>query len=155
MIEERLKDLGLALPPAPAAVGSYVPCVRAGPLAFVSGQLPFADGKLKYEGRVDTEVSLEEARDAARICTLNGLAALKAEVGDLELVERVVRVNGYVASAKSFLRHPAVLNAASDLLVELFGERGPHTRIAVGVRQLPMGASVEIDFIFALREEQP
>lgn len=153
MVEKRLKELGFVLPPPPGPAGSYVPCVRVDSLVFVSGQLPFVEGKVKYVGRVDTEISTEEAQDAARICALNGLAALKEELGDLNLVERVVRINGYVASAKSFLNHPAVLNGASDLIGAVFGERGLHTRVAVGVRQLPLGASVELDFIFWVRKE--
>ena len=145
--EEKLRALGLKLPPATKPVGAYVPAVRTGNLVFVSGQLPMRDGELIAKGRVGNEVALEEARDCARQAALNALAAVAAEIGGIENVARIVRVTGYVASAPGFTEQALVLNAASELLAEVFGEAGRHSRAAVGAAELPLGAPVELELV--------
>ena len=145
--EEKLRAMGLALPPAPKLVGAYVPAVRTGNLVFLSGQLPMRDGELIAKGRVGNEVALEEARDCARQAALNALAAVAAEIGGIENVARIVRVTGYVASAPGFTEQALVLNAASELLAEVFGEAGRHSRAAVGAAELPLGAPVELELV--------
>ena len=145
--EAKLRALGLELPPAPRPVGAYVPSVRTGNLVFVSGQLPMKDGELIAKGRVGNEVALDEARQCARQAALNALAAVAAELGGLKHVARIVRVTGYVASAPGFTDQALVLNAASDLLAEIFGEAGRHSRVAVGAAELPLGAPVELELV--------
>jgi enamine deaminase RidA (YjgF/YER057c/UK114 family) len=130
-----------------------VPAVRDGALVWTSGQLPMVDGTLAATGVVGAEVSAEQAADLARICALNALAAIKAEVGDLDAVERVVKVVGFVASAPEFTAQPAVVNGASTLLGEVFGEAGKHARSAVGVAALPLGAPVEVELIVRVSGE--
>ena len=150
-LEDRLRDLGYELSAVPRPVGSYIPAaLAAGNLLFTAGQLPFKDGRLPYSGKVGAEVSLEEAKEAARLCALGALAAVKAEAGTLENVNRVVKVTGYVASAAGFNDQPEVMNGASDLLGELFGDKGLHARTAVGVAELPLDAPVEIELIIEL-----
>jgi enamine deaminase RidA (YjgF/YER057c/UK114 family) len=149
-VEARLAALGLTLPPPPKPLASYVPAVQAGDLLFLSGVLPLADGVIPLPGAVGRELTVEEGATAARQALLNGLAVIAASAGSLERVARVVRLNGYVASAPGFYQQPAVLNGASDLLVELFGERGRHTRTAIGVAALPLNAPVELDLIVQL-----
>ena len=144
--EERLKDLGYELPAIPRPAGSYVPAARAGSLLFTAGQLPFKEGALAYVGKVGREVSVEEAQQAARLCAINALAAVEAEAG-LENVRRVVKVTGYVSSAADFNNQPMVLNGASELLGEVFGEKGIHARSAIGVAELPLDAPVEIELV--------
>ncbi len=148
-LKERLLELGLVLPDVAAALGSYVPAVRTSALVFTSGQLPLREGELLARGKVGDEVSGDVARECAQRCALNALAAA-ATVCDLDTVCRVVRVTGYVASAPSFTGQPAVVNGASDLLVELFGEAGLHAREAVGVAALPLDAPVEISLVLEL-----
>ncbi|HUX01643.1 MAG: RidA family protein [Phycisphaerae bacterium] len=145
--EAKLAAMGLALPPPPKPVGAYVPAVRSGNLVFVSGQLPMRDGELLVKGRVGSEVSVEEARACAQQAALNALAAVAAETGGLKHVARIVRVTGYVASAPGFTDQALVLNAASELLVEVFGEAGRHSRAAVGAAELPLGAPVELELV--------
>ncbi len=152
--EDRLRDLGYELPTIPHPVGSYVPATRAGTLLFTAGQLPFKDGQLPYTGKVGAEVSVEEAKEAARLCILNALAAVKAEVGTLENARRIARVTGYVASAAGFNGQPEVMNGASDLLGRLFGEKGLHARTAIGVAELPFDAPVEVELIVDLADPQ-
>jgi enamine deaminase RidA (YjgF/YER057c/UK114 family) len=149
-IEERLRDLGLALPPAPAPAGNYVPFVRAGDLVFTAGQIAMKDGTL-ITGVVGRDLDLEAAKEAAKACCLLGLAVAKSAVGDLENVLQVVKVNGFVRSAPGFTDQPKVLNGASDMLVAVFGDRGRHARAAIGVSELPLGAAVEVDFIFRVK----
>ncbi len=146
--ETRLAELGLELPPAPTPAGNYVPAVLSGGLLYTAGQIPKKDGALAHLGVVGADVSLEEAREAARLCCLAGLAAAKAELGDLARIRRVVKVNGFVRSAPGFTDQPQVVNGASDLLVAIFGDAGRHARAAIGVSELPLGVSVEIDFVF-------
>ncbi len=145
-VEDKLKELGLALPEAPKPVAAYIPAKRVGDLVFVSGQIPLKEGKIAYQGKVGAERTVEEGYEAARLCALNALAALKALVGSLESVE-IVQVRGYVNCTPDFGNHPEVINGASELLVELFGERGQHARAAVGVSGLPRDATVEVELV--------
>ncbi|MBF0106686.1 MAG: RidA family protein [Deltaproteobacteria bacterium] len=145
-IEQRIKELKLFLVEPAKPVGAYVPAVRCGDMIITSGQLPFQDQRLVFPGRVGKEVTLENAKRAARAAVMNALAAVKHVCGDLDKVTKIVRMNGYICSALSFNDQPAVLNAASDLLIDVFGEAiGQHTRCAIGVFELPLRASVEID----------
>ena len=147
MYEERLAEMGITLPDPPAPAGSYVPAARAGGgLVFLSGQIPMRDGKVAFTGKV-TDENMGDAMEAARICTVNMLAQLRAELGSLDRVRRIVKVSGFVNSGEGFSRHPAVVNAASDLLVEVFGDVARHARIAVGVAGLPLDSMTEIDAI--------
>ena len=145
--ENRLKELGLVLPDAPKPVAAYVPAVRTGNLVFVSGQVAFKDGKLAWSGRVGRDLSLESGQAAARQCALNALAVVKAEVGSLDAVKRIVRVGVFVASADGFTDQPKVANGASELLQQVFGENGRHARAAVGVNELPLGSPVEVELV--------
>ena len=144
---QRLADLGLSLPKVAAPVAAYVPAVRSGNLVWTSGQLPFIDGALPATGKVGAEVDAGQAHDLARTCALNALAAIAAEIGDLEQVRRVVKVVGYVASAPSFFGQPGVVNGASELLGAVFGDAGRHARSAVGVAVLPLDAPVEVEVV--------
>ena len=145
--EARLKALGLELPPAPKAVANYVPAVRTGNLVFLAGQGPLADGKPTITGKVGADVSEEDAYKAARFTILNSLSALKAEIGSLDKVKRIVKLTGWVNSAPGFIRQPFVINGASDLLVQIFGDAGKHARTAVSANELPFGIPVEIEII--------
>lgn len=143
---ERLAELGITLPAVAAPVAVYVPAVQTGPLVYTSGQLPFVDGALLRTGKVGAEVSAEDAASDARQCALNALAALDALVG-LDAITRIVKVVGFVASAGGFTGQPGVVNGASELLGEVFGDAGVHARSAVGVAELPFGAPVEVEVI--------
>ncbi|HSD04360.1 MAG TPA: RidA family protein [Nitrosopumilaceae archaeon] len=147
MSEEKLKMLGITLPNPPKPAGSYVPIVRTGKLVFVSGQIPMQDGKIAYAGKVSKDLNLEEAQKAAKLCIINALAQIKSELGSLDKISKIVKVSGFVNSPPEFNEHPKVINAASDLLFEIFGSKGQHTRIAVGVSSLPLNSAVEIDLI--------
>ena len=147
MIEDKLRELSIELPTPPSPAGSYIPVVTTGNLAFVSGQIPMRDGKVIFEGKVPEQQSLESARDAAKICIINGLAQLKANLGSLDKITKFVRISGFVNSSPSFIEQPKVINAASDLLVEIFGDMAKHSRIAVGVTSLPLNSTVEIDMV--------
>jgi enamine deaminase RidA (YjgF/YER057c/UK114 family) len=144
-IEDRINELGLTLPPAPNPVASYIPAKQTGNLVFTAGQLPVVSGELVSKGLLGQDVDVEEANRAAQVCTLNALAAIKGVIGDLNRIKQVVRVVGYVASIPTFTQQPAVVNGASELLLELFGEAGKHARSAVGMAVLPLNASVEIE----------
>lgn len=146
-IERRLEELGIRLPPVPQPVAAYVPAVWEDGWLYVSGQLPWRDGELAYRGKLGATVSLEEGYSAARLCALNVLAVVRSVVGSLESVRRVVKVVGFVNSAPGFTAQPQVLNGASELLVEIFGEAGRHARSAVGVSELPLDAAVEIEAV--------
>jgi enamine deaminase RidA (YjgF/YER057c/UK114 family) len=148
--QERLRELGLELPQIPSPAGSYVPAVRTGNLVFTAGQVSFEDGEIRVTGKVGDAVSLEEAQHAARLCALNALAAAASEAGGLDRISRIIKVVGYVASAPGFNGQPQVVNGASDLLGEIFGENGHHARSAVGVVELPLGVPVEIEMIVEL-----
>lgn len=151
MIEEKLTALGLALPPPAEPAFNYVPVAVHCGTAYVSGQLPKIDGDVRCAGKVGAEVSAQEAAEAARICVLQALACLKAAIGDLRHVQRILKVTGFVASAPGFNRQPEVVDAASRLLTDLFGEAGRHARSAVGVAELPRNAPVEIEMIVAVK----
>ncbi|MGH2760464.1 MAG: RidA family protein [Actinomycetota bacterium] len=146
--EERIAELGLELPAPTPPVAAYVPAVRTGNLVFISGQGPFRDGAFTCLGKVGSDVDVERAKEAARQTCLNGLAALKAEIGELSRVTRVVKLTVFVNSAPGFGEQPVVANGASELLQEIFGEAGRHARSAVGMAELPFGMSVEIEFVF-------
>lgn len=150
--KDKLKELGIELPPAPKPLGSYIPIIRIGNLVFLSGILPLRGGKLIRQGRVGEGITVEEAREDAGVCVINALSILKAELGDLNKVKRCIRLGGYVASTPDFVEQPKVLNAASDFLFKVFGEQGRHVRLAVGVSVLPMNSPVEIEFIFEVTD---
>ena len=145
--EDRLAELGLTLPEVVPPVAAYVSAVRTGDHVYVSGQVPVVNGKLSTTGKVGAEVDPDTAKDLARICALNALAAVKAELGGLEHVKRVVKLVGFVASAPDFTGQPQVVNGASELLGEVFGEAGRHARSAVGVAALPLDSPVEVELI--------
>jgi enamine deaminase RidA (YjgF/YER057c/UK114 family) len=145
--EERISELGLELPDVVAPLASYVPTARTGSLVYTAGQLPMVKGELPITGKVGAEVTPEQATEQARTCALNAIAAIKAEVGDLAKVKRIVKVVGFVASTPDFYGQPQVINGASDLLGEVFGDAGRHARSAVGVSVLPRNAPVEVELI--------
>lgn len=152
-IDARLAALGITLPhPAPPA-GAYVPFVQAGGLLFVAGQLPIKGGEIVYRGHLGAGVSLEDGVAAARLSGLNLIAQVKAACRDLDCVRRVVKLGGFVAATAAFTDHPKVLNGASDLMVDVFGDAGRHARFAVGAASLPLGAAVEVDGIFEIAGE--
>lgn len=146
-----MKALGIELPEVAKPVASYVPAVQSGNLVFSSGQIPFVKGKLSHTGRVGGELTLERGAECARVCVLNCIAAIKSVIGNLDRVQRIVRLTGFVSSAEGFRDQPKVLNGASDLLIEIFGEKGRHSRLAIGTSELPLGAPVEIDMIVEVR----
>jgi len=144
VIEERLAEMGIILPPAPQPVASYIPVKVVGDLAWVAGQIPMQDGAVTVAGKVGGEVTIDDANAGARRCALQALAALQAALGTLDRVKGIVKLDVFVASATGFTDHPKVANGASDLLVEVFGDEGRHARAAVGVPELPLGAAVEV-----------
>ena len=144
-VEARLIQLGLELPETPKPVAAYIPAKQSGSLVFTAGQLPMVKGELISKGHLGQDVEIEAANNAAKICTLNALAAIKGVIGDLDRIKQIVRVVGYVASVPTFTQQPAVVNGASELLLEIFGENGKHARSAVGMAVLPLNASVEIE----------
>jgi len=144
-IESRLKSVGIILPEAPIPLAAYIPAKKAGNLVFTAGQLPMVNGELISIGLLGQDVEIEDANKAARICTINALAAIKGVIGDLDQIQQIVRVVGYVASVPTFTQQPAVVNGASELLLEIFGENGKHARSAVGMAVLPLNSSVEIE----------
>ena len=146
--EDKLKELGIELPEAPSPLGSYVPVIRTGNLVFLSGILPFVDGNLLRQGKVGEDITIDDAREDAKRAVMNALAVLRSHIGSLNTVKRCIKITGYIASSPDFTEQPKVLNAASDLLYEIFGEAGRHARTAVGVNVLPLNAPVEIEFIF-------
>ena len=150
-VETKLIELGFALPNPPKPVAAYLPAVQVGNLLFLSGTTCYENGKLLYTGRVGAELTMEQGYLAARQAMLNLLSVVKAELGDLDRVERVVKVNGYVNSAPDFDRQPAVINGASELLVEVFGPCGKHARTSIGVSDLPGHIPVEIEMVVQVR----
>jgi enamine deaminase RidA (YjgF/YER057c/UK114 family) len=151
LIEQKIESLGIKLPTPPTPAGSYVPAVRTGNLLYISGQIPMEDGKVVFTGKVSDE-NLETAQKSARMCAINLLAQIKRELGDLEKVSKIVRISGFVNSVPGFSQHPKVINSASDLFFEIFGEKGKHSRIAVGVASLPLDSMTEIDAIVEVSE---
>ena len=150
--EAKLKELGIELPAAPAAAGLYAPCVRSGNQVFVSGQVPVQDGAPMRKGKLGQGVTIDDANALARQCALQALAIVRAEVGSLDRVTKVLRIGGFVASADGFTDHPKVVNGASQLLLDVFGEAGRHARIAVGLAELPFGVPVEVEFLFEVAD---
>lgn len=145
--ESKLEELGLTLPEPPTPVGAYLPLQRSGNLLFLSGVLPMGGGKLQYKGKLGLEYKTQEGFDAAALACLNALAILKKELGSLDKVKTILKVTGYVASSGYYYDHPKVVNGASELLVQVFGERGKHARAAVGCISLPLDSPVEIEMI--------
>lgn len=150
--EAKLREIGLRIPSAPRPVAAYVPSVQADGFVYTSGQLPFAEGELKYKGKVGQEITTEQAYEAAQVCALNCLSVVRAQTGSLDKVERVIKVTGFVNSAPGFDRQPQVINGASELLGKIFGAAGQHARSAVGVSELPLGAPVEVEMIVKIKE---
>ena len=151
MIEEKISSLKITLPTPPTPAGSYIPAVKTGNLLFISGQIPMEEGKVKFTGKV-TDNNLETAQKSAKMCAINLLAQMKRELGNLDKVTRIVRLSGFVNSDPEFYQHPKVINAASDLIFEIFGDKGKHSRIAVGVACLPLNSMTEIDAIVEFSE---
>lgn len=149
--EKKLQALGFTLPSPPKPVATYVPAVRSGNLLFLSGMIPMAEGKMAMVGKLGKELTVEQGQQAARITLLNALAVIKAELGSLDQVRRIVRIGVHVASAEGFTQQPAVANGASDLLVQIFGDAGRHARLALGAAELPLGAPVELEMIVEIR----
>ena len=150
-IQSKLAELGLTLPPAAAPVAAYVPAVRTGNLVFTAGQLPLVDGKIPFVGKVGSDVTPEQAKDMAQVCALNALAAISL-VADIDQIERIIRVGGFVNGIPGFVAIPAVINGASELLIKLFGEvNGKHARTAIGVAELPLNAPVEVEMVVQLK----
>lgn len=145
--EQRLIDLGITLPTAPKPVANYIPAVMAGDLLFLSGVLPSKDGEVQTTGKLGRDVTVAQGQAAARQAVINALAIVNQELGGLARVRKIVRLTGHVASHEGFTEQPSVINGASDLLVQIFGETGRHTRVAVGAAELPLNASVELDLI--------
>jgi enamine deaminase RidA (YjgF/YER057c/UK114 family) len=150
-IQAKLAELGLTLPPTAAPVAAYVPAVRTGNLVFTAGQLPLVDGKIEFVGKVGSDVTPEQAKDMAQVCALNALAAISL-VADIDQIEKIVRVGGFVNGIPGFVAIPAVINGASELLIKLFGEvNGKHARTAIGVAELPLNAPVEVEMVVQLK----
>jgi len=150
-IQAKLAELGLTLPQAAAPVAAYVPAVRTGNLVFTAGQLPLVDGKIPFVGKVGSDVTPEQAKDMAQVCALNALAAISL-VADIDQIEKIVRVGGFVNGIPGFVAIPAVINGASELLIKLFGEvNGKHARTAIGVAELPLNAPVEVEMVVQLK----
>ena len=150
-IEQRLAELGITLPSAPAPAGNYVASLKVGNLLYVSGAICLVDGQMTHTGKVGAERDIAYGQAAARICALNLLAVAKSALGDLDLIEQVIQLNGFVNGVPGFADSPAVINGASDLMVEILGERGRHTRAAVAVTGLPKDTTVEIQAVFAVK----
>jgi len=150
-VEKKALALGLTIPEAPKPVAAYVPGVKSGDLIYTSGQLPIVAGELKYKGTVGDDVSEEAGYEAAKTCALNCLGVIKGIIGDLDMIEQVVKVTGFVNSAPGFAMQPKIINGASDTLVALFGEKGLHARSAVGVKGLPLNSACEVEMIVRVR----
>ncbi len=151
-IESRIQELGLTLPPIPGAAGSYEHAVLQDNLLHVSGGLSFSEGR-SIKGKLGVDVSLEDGQEAARICLLNRLAVIQGAIGSLDRIQRIVSLQGYVQSAPDFVDQPAVINGASDLAIQIFGDAGRHARVALGAAALPLNAAVEISLVVSVRDE--
>lgn len=149
--EAKMQEIGLTIPEIAKPVAAYVPAVRVGDYVYTSGQIPFVQGALAYQGKVGKELSAEEAYDAAKICALNCLAAIKGVTGSLDAIEQVVKIVGFVNSASGFSEQPKIINGASELMGKIFGKAGEHARSAVGVAELPLNAAVEVEMIVKLK----
>jgi enamine deaminase RidA (YjgF/YER057c/UK114 family) len=151
-VEEKIKAMGLELPDVPKPLAAYVPGVKADNVIYTSGQIPLVKGELKYKGKVGKDLTEQEGYEAAKVCVLNCLSIIKDLTGDLDKVEQVIKVNGFVASAPDFNMQPKVINGASELLKEVFGDKGIHARAAVGVNELPINAACEVELIVKVRD---
>jgi enamine deaminase RidA (YjgF/YER057c/UK114 family) len=149
--EHRLKELGIVLPEVAAPVAAYIQAVQVDKLVYTSGQIPFVKGQLIYKGVVGKDLTLEEGYEAARVCVLNALASVKSLAGSIDNIERIIRLTGYVNSVDGFTDQPKVMNGASEILLQIFGEEGRHARSAIGVNTLPLGAAVEVELIVKLK----
>jgi enamine deaminase RidA (YjgF/YER057c/UK114 family) len=149
VIEEKLNSLGIILPNPPTPAGSYIPIIKSGNLLYISGQIPMENGKIIFTGKVSDD-NLEIAQKSAKMCAVNILSQIRREVGNLDRVSKVIKLSGFVNSVPEFTQHPKVINAASDLIFEIFGEIGRHSRIAVGVNSLPLNSMTEIDAIIEI-----
>jgi len=146
MIDEKIDLLGISIPVPPKPAGSYLPVVISNNIAYVSGQIPMKDGKVIFQGKVNDQ-NLEDAKQSAKLCAINILAQLKRELGTLDRISKIIKISGFVNSDSDFFQQPNVINAASDMFFEIFGEKGQHARIAVGVSSLPLNSMTEIDAI--------
>ncbi len=151
MIEEKIKELGFELPEVAKPVAAYIPALTVGDLVFTAGQIPFIKGELKYKGKVGGDLTLQEGQKAAEICALNCLAAIKGVAGDLNKIERVVKLTVFVNNIDGYADQPKVANGASELIGKIFGEKGKHARVAVGVNGLPLNAAVEVEMIVKVK----
>ncbi|HOP50693.1 MAG TPA: RidA family protein [Ignavibacteriales bacterium] len=151
MFELKLKEMGITIPEAPKPLAAYVPAVKEGNLVFTSGQLPMSEGQLKYKGKLGKDISEEDAKAAAKLCAINCLSVVKSVIGSLDNIERILKVVAFVNSAEDFTAQPAIANGASEFFVEVFGDAGKHSRSAVGVSQLPLGAPVEVEIIVKVK----
>lgn len=151
MFEVKLKEMGITIPEAPKPLAAYVPAVKEGNLVFTSGQLPMSEGQLKYKGKLGKDISEEDAKAAAKLCAINCLSVVKSVIGSLDNIERILKVVAFVNSAEDFTAQPAIANGASEFFVEVFGDAGKHSRSAVGVSQLPLGAPVEVEIIVKVK----
>ncbi|QJW45652.1 RidA family protein [bacterium BFN5] len=149
--EAKLTEMGIVVPAAPKPVAAYVPAVQIGDIIYTSGQIPFVDGQIKYKGKLGKDVTVEQGYDAAKVCVINALAAVKSLAGSLDNIEKIIKVVGFVNSAPGFTDQPKVINGASELLAEVFGEAGAHARSAVGVAELPIDSAVEVELIVKLK----
>ena len=152
MIEEKIKELGFTLPEPPQPLAAYVPALKAGEFVFTAGQIPVSEGQLKYTGKLGKDLREEQGRKAAEICALNCLSAVKGVIGELDRIERVIKLTVFVNSADGFTDQPAVANGASELLEKIFGPNGSHARSAVGVNELPKDVSVEIEMVVKVKK---
>ncbi len=150
-IESKLQEMGLTLPEAPKPLAAYVPAVKSGEYVYTAGQIPLVGGELKYKGKVGADLDETKGYEAARTCALNCLSVIKAQIGNLDNIEQVVKVTGFVASAPGFNGQPKVINGASELIGELFGDKGKHARSAVGVNELPIDAACEVEMIVKVK----
>ena len=148
--EERLKELGLTLPPPPKPVGSYIPVSISGNMLYTSGIIPLENGKLNYKGRFPSDFSIEQGQSMANICVLNALSAIKDCISSLNKISKIIKLNGFIRCDRDFYDQPKVLNGASDLLIKIFGEKGHHARSAIGVPDLPLGSPIELELIMEL-----
>lgn len=151
IIERKLEEMGYPLPETPKPVAAYIPAVVAGEFVYTSGQIPVQNGEVKIKGKLGQDVMLEQGYEAARICAINALSAIKSVIHDLDRIDYIVKVVGFVNSSQDFTQQPAVINGASEFLKEVFAEKGAHARSAVGVAQLPLGAPVEVEMIVKLK----
>ena len=151
MVEEKMKELGFTLPETVKPLAAYIPAIRTGNYVYTSGQVPFANGELKYAGKIGFDLSIEEGQKAAKLCALNALSAIKSVIGDLNKIEQIVKVTVFVNSADGFTDQPKVANGASEFFGKVFGEAGKHARSAVGVNELPVNSAVEVEMIVKVK----